>query len=180
MMTDILFIVGSPREGSSLHAARHMIARAESQGMDCDLLHLNYNPPPCRACDRCKEGECYDEEVTRTNERLAKARAIVVCSPVYFGCMSAQLKALFDRTRPLRANGRLKDCIGAAVATGRSRNGGQEMTIQSIHAWMHIQGMVIAGDDSHFGGTLQEPASKDEYGIQTIDRTIHKVCRLIG
>ena len=36
---------------------------------------------------------------------------------------------------------------------GGSRNGGQELTIQAIHAGMMIHDMIIIGDGDHFGGT---------------------------
>jgi len=36
-------------------------------------------------------------------EILKKADAIVMGSPVYFGSVSAQLKAFFDKTRKLRS-----------------------------------------------------------------------------
>ena len=113
--------------------------------------------------------------------KLAQADAIIVSSPVYFGTISSQIKALFDRTLPLRRNNfQLKDKIGAAIAIGRSRNGGQEYTIQAIHAWMHIHGMIVVGDNNHFGGAIMAPFKEDEIGKQTVDDTIDKVCDLLN
>ena len=85
--------------------------------------------------------------MNRIYEILESADGLIVSSPVYFGTLSGQLKMLFDRTLLLRRNGfLLKDKIGAALAVGASRNGGQEYTIWSIHAWMHIHGMIVVGD----------------------------------
>jgi multimeric flavodoxin WrbA len=62
---------------------------------------------------------------------------------------------------------------------GGSRNGGQEKTIQTIHDWMHIHGMIVVGDGGHFGGILQKPALDDVEGMQTVVDTINKVCDVL-
>jgi len=112
---------------------------------------------------------------------LERADGIIVASPVYFGCMTAQLKALFDRTRVLRRQGfLLSGKVGGAIAVGGSRNGGQEKTLQAIHDWMHIQGMIVVGDNNHFGGIVQVPAESDEVGIQTVRDTVGKICDVLG
>ena len=69
--------------------------------------------------------------------------------------------------------------IGAVIAHGASRNGGQEMTIQQIHSAMHVNGMIIVGDDNHFGGTVHSPFSEDEFGKKTVDGTVKKTIRTV-
>ena len=46
-----------------------------------------------------------------------------------------------------------KNKLGGVIAVGGSRNGGQELTIQAVHAAMMIHDMIIVGDGGHFGGT---------------------------
>ena len=58
---------------------------------------------------------------------------------------------------------------------GGSRNGGQELTIQGIHAAMLIHGMVVVGDNSHFGGIANDPSEVDKTGMQTVENTVHTV-----
>jgi multimeric flavodoxin WrbA len=111
---------------------------------------------------------------------LEKADGIIVASPVYFGCVTAQLKAVFDRTIPLRRQGfRLKDRIGCAIAVGGSRNGGQEKVLEAVHAWMHIHGMIVVGDNSHFGGIAVRPAAEDRVGRKTVAASANKLCDLL-
>ncbi len=111
---------------------------------------------------------------------LEKADGIIVASPVYFGTVTAQLKAIFDRTIPFRRQGlRLKDKIGCAITVGGARNGGQEKAIETIHAWMHIQGMIVVGDSSHFGGIAVRPASEDRIGRNTVIASANKLCDLL-
>lgn len=178
-MVDILFISGSPRKNNNEKAITRMMEIAKQEGFKfLDQINLSdYEAKPCLACNACaKTKECIAPEVNEINKKLEKTRAIIITSPVYFGSMTAQLKALLDRTRPLRKDFRLKDKIGAAITTGASRNGGQELTIQSIHSWMHIQGMIVVGDNSHFGGTLTCPVMEDDVGLATMENTVKKVC----
>ncbi|MCI5115449.1 MAG: flavodoxin family protein [Candidatus Electrothrix sp. AX1] len=53
----------------------------------------------------------------------------------------------------VRRNGfMLKNKLGGVIAVGGSRNGGQELTVQAVHAAMMIHDMIIVGDGDHFGG----------------------------
>ncbi len=70
--------------------------------------------------------------------------------------------------------------VGGAIAVGGSRNGGQEKTVQAIHDWMHIHGMIVVGDNNHFGGIVHAPAESDEVGMQTVTDTIGKICDVLG
>jgi len=118
--------------------------------------------------------------MARVLEALKKADGIIVASPVYFGSISAQLKAVFDRTIPLRRQGfKLKDKVGCAIAVGGARNGGQEKALESVHAWMHIHGMIVVGDDAHFGGIAVRPAAEDRIGRKTVVASANKLCDLL-
>jgi multimeric flavodoxin WrbA len=100
---------------------------------------------------------------------------LILATPVYFGGMTAQAKAFLDRCVPLRRNGfMLRNKVGGVLAVGGARNGGQELTIQMVHAAMLVQDMIIVSDGlptSHFGGTCcsenKPDISGDEYGLTT-------------
>ncbi|HPB82990.1 MAG TPA: flavodoxin family protein [Spirochaetota bacterium] len=178
-------ISGSPRKnGSTESIIRHCLSFFQENGYATDLISLHETKiSPCIHCDFCKEKPwcSQDEEANRVNTILADADAILVASPVYFGCMTGQLKCLLDKTRPLRRDGmKLKGKIGAAIATGGSRNGGQELTIQNIHAWMLVQGIIIVGDNNHFGGTVHTPFKDDPAGLGTVDGTLTAMHSLLS
>jgi len=177
----ILGISGSPvKNGNNEKAIDYALSKANEKGFDAEKITLAKQD--IIACDLCAEqkGKCSIKDMMeKIRPKLIEADAIIVSSPVYFGSLSSQLKALFDRTRTLRRdNFKLKDKIGAAIAIGRSRNGGQEHTIQTIHNWMHIHGMIVVGDNNHFGGIIVAPFDGDTIGKKTIDDTIDKVCTL--
>lgn len=181
---NILGISGSPNSGGNNDKLIEEILRiAGERGFKTDTVFISSSKiNPCNACGVCaKEDRCpIEDDMLPVYDKLEEADAVVVSSPVYFGTMTAQLKALCDRSVLHRRQGfRLKNKVGAAMAIGGSRNGGQEKTIQSIHEWMHIHGMIVVGDGGHFGGILKKPAAKDEEGMKTAIDTINKVCDVL-
>lgn len=181
----IIGIAGSPvANGNNERIIDHVLASARGKGFEVEKLFMSrLSIAYCTACNLCKKemGRCsIRDDMDEVMPKLVSSDAIIVSSPVYFGSVSAQLKAMFDRTLPLRRDGfKLKDKIGAAIGIGASRNGGQEFTIQAIHSWMNIHGMIIVGDNSHFGGTVEAPFEKDEFGKQTVNAMLDKVCDLL-
>jgi multimeric flavodoxin WrbA len=179
----ILGISGSPKAGNTeylLDAALKVCGERgfQTERVLCSALKVGY----CKDCGACSKGEpCpVEDDMAKVLDLLLKADGIVVGSPVYFGSTTAQLKAVFDRTLPLRRQGfKLKDKVGCAFSVGGSRNGGQEKTIDTIHAWMHIHGMIVVGDNSHFGGIAVRPASQDEVGQKTVLDTASKLCDVL-
>jgi len=142
----------------------------------------------CRDCNGCRDKfTCtQDDDVMDILEKLAGADGIIMASPTYFASVTGRLRALFDRTIPLRRNGMmLAGKVGAALTVGGSRNGGQEHVIDQIHHWMLIHQMTVVGDreTAHFGGICvgRAPgdALKDEVGIKTVINTAENVCSIL-
>lgn len=78
--------------------------------------------------------------------------AIIVGSPVYFSNMSALCKAFLDRCMTFRKDGfTLRNKVAGVLAVGSARNGGQELTIQSIQAALMCQDMILVGDGKPSG-----------------------------
>jgi NAD(P)H dehydrogenase (quinone) len=91
--------------------------------------------------------------VNVTKDDFLKSDAIIAGSPVYFGTMAAELKAVFERC--IGARKKMGDKIGAAFATSGDASGGKETTIMSIIQAFLIYGMIIVGDPldatGHYG-----------------------------
>ncbi len=181
----VIGISGSPnKNGSNEKAVNYALKIAKQNGFDTEKIFLSgLDIKPCMACKRCKKlKKCViEDDFNHIIPLLADADGIIISSPVYMGCLSGQLKCLFDRTVFLRRKDfMLKNKVGGAVAIGGSRNGGQELTIQNIHAWMHIHGIIVVGDDNHFGGIVKAPFDKDEEGVKTVKATAEKLCQVIS
>jgi multimeric flavodoxin WrbA len=181
MSMKITCISGSPNAGGNNEKLLDIVLRMiNERGYDTDNILLSkLNVQPCTDCGVCKKAkECpIDDDMNDIYRMLETSDAFIITSPVFFGCMTAQLKALLDRTILLRRNGfLLKGKLGAAVVVGGSRNGGQEFTIQAIHSWMHIHGMVVVGDAGHFGGIALKPVESDEVGQKTVRDTVNMLC----
>ena len=88
-----------------------------------------------------------------TKEDLLTSDGIIAGSPVYFGTMAAELKAVFEQFVGVRK--KMGDKIGAAFATSGDSSGGKETTIMSIIQAFLIYGMIIVGDPldatGHYG-----------------------------
>lgn len=180
----IIGIAGSPRHGKS---SKFLLERcfaaleteAEERGQTItteivDLAGMKFNG--CIACNLCKKDlQCSQKDDFQPMlEKFAdpELAGIVVSTPVYMGSMTAQTKAFLDRTVAHRRNGFLfRDKLGGVIAVGGSRNGGQELTIQGVHAAMMIHDMIIVGDGGHFGGISwgnhPEGYEEDNIGLDT-------------
>jgi len=174
-------ISGSPTAGGNNETILGVaLESAEKNGFETEKIFLsNRNVLPCTDCGVCKKRkECpIDDDMAERYPVLENSDALIVATPVFFGSISAQLKALFDRTILLRRNGfLLKGKVGGAIAVGGSRNGGQEFSIQTIHSWMHIHGMIVVGDGAHFGGIAVKPVGVDDSGIKTVKDTVNMIC----
>ena len=130
----------------------------------------------CIACDVCKKGvECSQQDDYQPMiAKLADPEVvgIILATPVYMGSMSSQAKSFLDRTVLFRRNGFMfRNKLGGAIAVGGSRNGGQELAIQGVHAAMMIHDMIIVGDGDHFGGAAwgnhPDGYEGDKVGITT-------------
>jgi multimeric flavodoxin WrbA len=100
---------------------------------------------------------------------------LVIGTPVYFGNMSALCKAFLDRCIAFRKNNfSLSGKVAGVLAVGGNRNGGQELTIQSVQVALMSHQVILVGDGTptaHWGGTLWNQAdddiSQDELGLST-------------
>ena len=127
----------------------------------------------CVVCSSPCSGICYkDTKLEEAFEVMKKADGIILGSPSYFGTVSGQMKAFFDKTRKLRGEKALYNKVGAGITVGASKYGGQETTIKALHDIMLVQGMVVVGDGyfeddcGHHGVCAHSPADKDDVAIK--------------
>lgn len=181
----IIGVSASPRKNKSTHflleqclAEVKKTAQVLGQPLDTELIDLApMKISGCISCDKCKKGvlcsqqDDFQQLIPKfSDEDLV---GIIVATPVYMGCMTSQAKAFLDRSVLFRRNGFLfKNKLGGVITVGGSRNGGQELTIQAVHAAMMIHDMIIVGNGSHFGGAAwanhPDGYEGDTTGIDTV------------
>jgi multimeric flavodoxin WrbA len=189
----ILGIVGSPRpRGNTERLVQHLLDAARAEGAETKLFtHAGKTIAPCLACDECVGGPpdfCVQhDDMIELYPLMLWAEAIVFGSPVYMGTMTAQLKAIFDRARPLWAmDNALSTKVAAAVVVGEGRWGGQELTIQNIYWAALNHGMIVAGSASMpFGnwevcGQADAPGDvlRDEAALRAAEGLARRLVRL--
>lgn len=97
----VVGISGSPRRGGNSDTLLDKaLEGASSVGARTEKIFLNdMDFRPCQACGGCDEaGVCMlPDDMRQIYKSLESADAIIVASPVYFGSVTAQLKAMVDR-----------------------------------------------------------------------------------
>ena len=104
-----------------------------------------------------------------------KVKGIIIGTPVYFANMTSLCKAFLDRCIAFRKNNfALGNKVAGVLAVGGARNGGQELTIQSVQAALLCQEMLIVGDarpGARIGATVwndgKADVTRDEFGMTT-------------
>jgi multimeric flavodoxin WrbA len=99
----IVAVLGSPRpQGNSNTMARAFLEAARERGAETQEFLLNQMDfKGCQACMACKtksETCILEDDLAPILEAVREADVLVLASPVYFGDLSSQMKAFFDRT----------------------------------------------------------------------------------
>ena len=172
----IIGVSCSPRKGKTTAAALSICleaAKAVDPRVNTELIELAgrgigvYDP----ADPKASQGGFADLIPILSQPNVA---AVIVGTPVYFGNMSSLCKAFLDHCMVFRQQKfTLGGKVGGVVAVGAGRNGGQELTLQSVQAALMCQELIVVGDgrpSAHFGATLvntNDDISKDEFGVGT-------------
>lgn len=164
----ILALNGSPRpDGGTAQLLSAALDEAASMGASTVLLQAveglrGLEIPYCIHCSSPCRGVCYQgTKLEEMLELLGRSDGLIIGSPVYFGTVSAPLKAFWDKTRRLRKEKALINVVGGGVVSGGSRFGGQELTLQVLAAMMLSHGMTVVGDghsdgdSGHLGACIQ-------------------------
>ena len=111
---------------------------------------------------------------------------IIVGTPVYFSSMTSLCKAFLDRCITFWENNMaLSGKVAGVLAVGGSRNGGQEITIQSVQAALLCQEMIIVGSGRpapRIGATVwnsgKGDVTEDEFGMATTRKLGRRVAEV--
>ena len=98
----IVMITGSPhKNGTSALLADEFIKGAEESGHSVFRFNTAFEcVHPCIGCDSCQCGDkpcVFQDDMNFLYPELKKADMIVLVSPLYYHCLSAQIKIAIDR-----------------------------------------------------------------------------------
>jgi multimeric flavodoxin WrbA len=195
-MTNIFGISGSPRQGATDYIVQESLKYLdEKYGVETRYFSargkkLNF----CIHCDFCVKnriGCVHKDDMPEFYDGLEWADGIIFGTPVYQGNLSGQTKTMMDRCRAMVAKDPdiLRNKVGAALAVGGDRVGGQEVAIQSIHHFYIISEMIPVGGGSfgaNLGGTfwsqdrLAEGAAEDEEGHRSMRKTMNRMIKTLA
>jgi multimeric flavodoxin WrbA len=144
----ILAICCSPRkQGNTEMLLKEALAAAKKEGAETELFSLaGKNVGPCLACDTCrKEGICAQkDDMQSLYDKLLAADGIIFGTPVYFYNMTAQCKAVIDRTVALSHPKRnLHNKVGGIVVVGASQ--GNMSAVKDLGFYFVSRKMLYAG-----------------------------------
>ena len=189
----IVGICGSPRKSATEHVLAEALKILEKKGFKTKLWtvrgkEIGY----CTHCDYCLvDKQCViQDDMQELYVLLTKATGIIIATPVYNGGVSAQIKAVMDRTRAAVASDEniFKGKIGMGIAVGGDRAGGQELALMQIHTFYILNGMIpVSGGyfGANLGATLWskdtlEDTKQDEEGFRSLKKTLKKFAEYVS
>jgi len=188
-------ISGSPRIESTDYVVNAALQyakehhRADTRYFSCQKKTLNF----CIHCDHCvkkKEGCIFTDDMETVYDSCDWADALIIGTPVYQGTLSGQTKVILDRCRAMVARDPafFKGKVGAAIAIGGDRNGGQELALQALLNFYILNEMIPVSGGS-FGANLgatfwskdkgAKGAEADITGLKTLYRTVDRVIEVV-
>jgi len=182
---------GSPRLAATDFAVREALRYAEER-YPVETRYFSFHGKRvnfCIHCDYCirtRQGCVHKDDLIEAYDGLLWADAWIIGTPVYQGTLSGQTKVMMDRCRALLARDpqAFRGKIGAAIAVGGDRVGGQEPAIQTILNFYVISEVIPVGGGSfgaNLGGCLwsrdrgAEGASDDTEGLKSLHRTMDRL-----
>ena len=105
MSKNVLMISSSPRKGGNSETLAASFAKGDGEaGHKVETVYLREkNYGFCKGCLAClKLGHCViDDDAVEIAAKMHDADVLVFATPVYYYCVSGQLKTMLDRANPL-------------------------------------------------------------------------------
>ena len=143
----VLGIMGSPRrDGNTENLVQEALDSARELESEVELVPIaDKNIAPCDGCESCMvTKKCkIEDDMQEIYSKLLEADGIIFGTPVYFWGVSAQIKALIDRTFLFRGSWPLRGKTAGIVVVARRR--GVTQAFGALLNYFNLQGMIPAG-----------------------------------
>jgi multimeric flavodoxin WrbA len=142
----LLGIVCSPRtNGNTEVLVKEALDTARNLGAETEMIKVSdLNITPCDGCESCDiTGECkIEDDMQDIYTKLLHSDGIIFGSPVYFWGVTAQAKAIIDRTFVFRRDRRLRNKVAGAVVV--ARDSGASATFGALSDFFNLHRMIPA------------------------------------
>ena len=150
MNKKILIISSSYRKnGNSETLAKEFQRGAREAKNEVEIIYLrDYNLEFCKGCLVCKKtGKCpIHDDVESIAEKVKEAEVLVFATPIYYYCISGQLKTFLDRLNPLYGkNNKFKEVYLIASAADEEETA-MDIAKREIQGWIDCFDGVILKD----------------------------------
>lgn len=149
----VVGIVCSPRKGGNTEIlVREALDAVQELGGETELVTVSDKTiNPCDGCGTCREtGVCHiNDDMQGVYQQLLQADGIILGTPVYFWNVSAQAKAVMDRTFAFLAHRKLEGKVAGAIVVARRVGAGQVLNL--LNSYFLINRMRVAGGGIGYG-----------------------------
>ncbi len=175
-MKVIAFNGSGRKDGNTAILIKKTLQALEAEGIQTEFIQLAGEAiHGCKACQICREKKnklcAQNDKVNEYLPKIWEADGLILGSPVYFGMMTPELKALIDRTGyvSMRNDGLLKRKVGAAIVV--NRRAGALATFSAINNFFLINQMIVPGSSYWNIGMGREKGEveKDEEGMRVME-----------
>jgi len=175
-MKVVAFNGSSRKDGNTAILLNLVLDELKKEGIETELIQLaGETLAGCIACYKCaenKDQKCVvvSDRVNECITKMQQAHGILLGSPTYISDMTANMKALIERSTIVsRNNGDMfKQKVGAAVIA--VRRAGSTHVLSSMNYFFLINQMIIPGSSYWNMGIGRNPGEvrDDAEGIQTM------------
>jgi multimeric flavodoxin WrbA len=150
----IIAINGSHRAGMTTAAGLKLVlesAKETDSSLETELIELasiDFN-------QAVVGGDQPNDAITPVLDKIASPECVglIIGSPVYFMLPTGRCVSFISRLQPLRRAGVFRNMVFGAVATGASRNGGQEAVLQALFS-SALPFQVLVAVDGRWGASF--------------------------
>lgn len=172
-MKKVLIICTSPRKGGNSDTLAAEFARGVKEtGNNVEIISLiGKDIKFCRGCLTCgKTQRCVihdDADIIR--EQMLHADVIVWATPVYYYCVSGQMKTMIDRANPLYSSDYQFRDVYLLASAAEDEDYTVEGTIKAVQGWVDcfekvtLKGVVFAGGVNEKGDIAGHKALGEAY-----------------
>ena len=175
-MRVIAFNGSARKDGNTAILIRQVFAELNREGIETELVQLaGKTIGGCINCGVCgvkKDKRCavQTDAANECIEKMLGADGIILASPVYFADITANLKALMERTGMvgIRNGYMFRRKVGTSVVA--VRRGGAIHAFDSINHFFFIEQMIVPGSSYWNMGIGLQPGDvkQDEEGLGTM------------